>query len=49
MCAIAAIFNYRSGEPIARDELVRIRDYMPPRGPDRFGSLPPEVSSPVDL
>ncbi len=26
MCGIAAIFNYRTGEPIHRDELLRVRD-----------------------
>jgi asparagine synthase (glutamine-hydrolysing) len=37
MCGIVAIFNYRTGEAIDRDELNRIRDYMSRRGPDGFG------------
>ena len=37
MCGIAAIFNYRNGEPIDRAELTTIRDAMALRGPDGFG------------
>ena len=37
MCGIAAIFNYRTGEPIERAELLRIRDHMSLRGPDGCG------------
>ena len=37
MCGIAAIFNYRTGEPIDRDELTRIREAMSLRGPDGCG------------
>ena len=37
MCGIAAIFNYRTGEPIDRAELLRIRDAMSLRGPDGCG------------
>src|SRR5690242_10507864 len=37
MCGIAAIFNYRTGEPVDRVELVKIRDAMTPRGPDGEG------------
>ncbi len=37
MCGIAAIFNYRTGEPIDRAELMRIRDAMTARGPDGCG------------
>jgi len=42
MCGMAAIFNYRTGAPIDRAELVRIRDHMTPRGPDAFGLWPPK-------
>ncbi len=38
MCGIAAIFNYRTGEPIDRAELTAIRDAMAARGPDGFGN-----------
>src|ERR1019366_4308629 len=37
MCGMAAIFNYRTGEPIGRAELLRIRDAMSLRGPDGCG------------
>jgi len=37
MCGIAAIFNYRTGEPIDHAELTTVRDYMTTRGPDGFG------------
>jgi asparagine synthase (glutamine-hydrolysing) len=37
VCGIAAIFNYRTGEPIDRGELNRIRDAMTPRGPEDAG------------
>ena len=37
MCGIAAIFNYRTGEPIDRAELLRVRDAMSLRGPDGCG------------
>jgi asparagine synthase (glutamine-hydrolysing) len=37
MCGIAAIFNYATGEPIDRAELIRIRDAMTLRGPDGCG------------
>src|ERR1035437_7165982 len=37
MCGIAAIFNYRTGEPIDGGELTRIRDAMSLRGPDGCG------------
>jgi len=38
MCGIVAIFAYGSdARPIDRDELVAIRDYMTPRGPDGAG------------
>src|SRR3989442_10673379 len=38
MCGIAAIFNYRTGEPIDRAELTSIRDAMTARGPDGSGN-----------
>ncbi len=38
MCGIAAIFNYRTGEPIDRAELTTIRDAMAARGPDGSGN-----------
>src|ERR1051325_9650513 len=38
MCGIAAIFNYRKGEPIDQSELTVIRDAMAARGPDGFGN-----------
>ncbi|MBI3852548.1 MAG: asparagine synthase (glutamine-hydrolyzing) [Verrucomicrobia bacterium] len=38
MCGIAAIFNYRTGEPIDRTELTAIRDAMTARGPDGSGT-----------
>src|SRR5438552_17085 len=38
MCGIAAIFNYRSGEPISSAELTAIRDAMTARGPDGSGN-----------
>ncbi len=37
MCGIAAIFNYRTGEPLHREELLRVRDAMTARGPDGSG------------
>ena len=37
MCGIAAIFNYRTGQPIDRPALLRLRDAMTPRGPDGCG------------
>ncbi len=37
MCGIAGIFNYRTGEPIDRGELRRIREAMRSRGPDDAG------------
>src|ERR1017187_2209398 len=37
MCGIAAIFNYRTGEPIDSAELLKIRDAMASRGPDSSG------------
>jgi asparagine synthase (glutamine-hydrolysing) len=37
VCGIAAIFNYRTGEPIDRGELNRIREAMTARGPDDAG------------
>jgi asparagine synthase (glutamine-hydrolysing) len=39
MCGINCIFAYHNAaNPIDRDELVRSRDHMTPRGPDAFGS-----------
>src|SRR5262245_24876893 len=38
MCGIAAIFNYRTGEPIDSSELTTIRDAMAARGPDGHGN-----------
>jgi asparagine synthase (glutamine-hydrolysing) len=38
MCGIAGIFAYHSAAlPVDRQELIRIRDYMTPRGPDAKG------------
>ena len=37
MCGIAAIFNYATGEPVERAELIMIRDSMASRGPDGAG------------
>src|SRR5262245_13619999 len=38
MCGIAGIYAYRStARSVGRDELVRMRDYMASRGPDRSG------------
>jgi asparagine synthase (glutamine-hydrolysing) len=37
MCGIAAIFNYRTGQPVARAELTALRDHMAARGPDGAG------------
>jgi len=28
MCGIATIFNYNTSEPVVRNELLRIRDYV---------------------
>ena len=37
MCGIAAIFAYKDDSPVAREELIRIRDSMITRGPDSAG------------
>ena len=38
MCGIAGIYAYHSNaNPVDRQELIRIRDYMTPRGPDGYG------------
>ena len=37
MCGIAAIFNYRTGQPVAHAELIALRDHMAARGPDGVG------------
>jgi asparagine synthase (glutamine-hydrolysing) len=37
MCGIAAIFNYRTGQPISRTELLQTREAMSRRGPDAAG------------
>jgi asparagine synthase (glutamine-hydrolysing) len=37
MCGVAAQFSYRSDRPVNREMLMRIRDYMMPRGPDGAG------------
>ena len=38
MCGIAGIYAYHSAaNPVDRQEVFRIRDYMTPRGPDGRG------------
>ena len=37
MCGIAAIFNYRTGEPVNRPEMGRVLAHMQRRGPDGSG------------
>lgn len=37
MCGIAAIFNYRSGAPVAREAMRRMLAHMQRRGPDGEG------------
>ena len=37
MCGIAAIFNYRTGQPVDHAELIAVRDHMSARGPDGAG------------
>ncbi|HEV2211481.1 MAG TPA: asparagine synthase (glutamine-hydrolyzing) [Verrucomicrobiae bacterium] len=37
MCGIAAIFNYRTGQPISCTELLQTREAMSRRGPDDAG------------
>src|SRR5438045_3404471 len=38
MCGIAGIYAYHyAANPVDRDELIRIREHMKPRGPDAAG------------
>ena len=37
MCGIAAIFNYRTGQPVDPAEMARVLDHMRRRGPDGSG------------
>jgi asparagine synthase (glutamine-hydrolysing) len=37
MCGIAAIFNYRNGQPVDRGEMGRVLAHMQRRGPDGSG------------
>ena len=37
MCGIAGIYAYHSNANPVAEELIRIRDYMAPRGPDGYG------------
>ena len=38
MCGIVSIYNYKSTDMVDREELIRIRDRMAPRGPDGKGA-----------
>lgn len=46
MCGIAGQFNFRRGEPIARETIIRMADSIAHRGPDDQGYF---VSGPIGL